>query len=53
MFIASLFKLHEMHRADPLLVLPLVSIIVSLEMDWINTGMVNYSESSLQKITAQ
>lgn len=28
MFIASLFKLHEIHSADPLLVLPFVSIHV-------------------------
>lgn len=51
MFIASLFKLHEIHSADPLLVFLFVSM--SLEMDWINRGIVNYSESSLQKITAQ
>lgn len=53
MFTASLFKLHEIHSTDPLLVLPFVSIIMSLEMDWINRGIVNYSESSLQKITAK
>lgn len=53
MFIASLFKLHEIHSADPLLVLLVFSIIMSLEMDWINTAIVNCSESSLQKITAQ
>ena len=47
MLTGSLFKLYEMHRVDLLIMLQFVSIIMSLEMDWINTGILNYSESSL------
>ena len=51
MLTASLFKLYEMHSVNLLIVLQFVSIIMSLEMDWINTGILDYSESSLQKRT--
>lgn len=53
MLTASLFELQEMHSVDPLIMLQFVSITMSLKMDWINTGILNYNESSLQRRTGR
>lgn len=50
MLTASLFKLYEMHSVDLLKMLQFVTIMSS-EMGWIIIGILNYSESSLQKRT--
>lgn len=51
MLTASLFKLYEMDCVDLWIMLPFVSSIISLEMDWINTGVLNYCGSNLRRRT--
>lgn len=48
MLTIPLFKLYEMHNIDLLKMLQFVSIML-FGTYWINTGILNYSESSCQE----